>query len=423
MFSALFQRPRFFFVVFCAPQKQGFLRSTNELNEEGKDASHKTHGLFSFFVVFFFLCCVSKAIYSSRRPLFERGEEPHQTSNTLSLSFSHVVESNERAQSTKKKDRACFASSVLSPPLKKTSPIRVKSPTTPGDKERGHDDNRRRRRRQQQQTTRFGERSGGTFGRRRRRRRRQRGNKNDPLRANDDALKQIMRRVFEEIKPFVTRHEPDVPEEDLPELSRTRDLSKADFTVQWSRFCAKRKVNPAEYVKNLSETIQRQIEEDGNRDGFIKSVQGVGPYMNIFVKRQKVFKLAINAIIEQGTKYGCTNAGQGKKVIIEHTSSNPNAPLHIGNLRNVMIGAHLARVMQACGCEVTQAFYVNDLGAQIGLTALAYSRIYTKIKPTMKIDQWIGAMYAVMNTCQELQQVGVQPGDLEVRRSFCSQFS
>ena len=247
--------------------------------------------------------------------------------------------------------------------------------------------------------------------------------KMNPLRANDDALKQIMRRVFEEIKPFVTRHEPDVPEEDLPELSRTRDLSKADFTVQWSRFCAKRKVNPAEYVKNLSETIQRQIEEDGNRDGFIKSVQGVGPYMNIFVKRQKVFKLAINAIIEQGTKYGCTNAGQGKKVIIEHTSSNPNAPLHIGNLRNVMIGAHLARVMQACGCEVTQAFYVNDLGAQIGLTALAYSRIYTKIKPTMKIDQWIGAMYAVMNTCQELQQVGVQPGDLEVRRSFCSQFS
>ena len=241
---------------------------------------------------------------------------------------------------------------------------------------------------------------------------------NPSLRANEDAMRQIMHLVFSEIKPFVTQHEPDVPEDDLPELSRTRDLSKADFTVQWSRFCAKRKLNPAEYVKNLSETIQKQIEDGAHQDGFIKSVQGVGPYMNIFVKRQKVFKLAINAIIEQGTKYGCTNAGQGKKVIIEHTSSNPNAPLHIGNLRNVMIGAHLARVMQACGCEVTQAFYVNDLGAQIGLTALAYSRIYTKIKPTMKIDQWIGAMYAVMNTCQELQQVGVQPGDLEVRLLF-----
>jgi len=31
----------------------------------------------------------------------------------------------------------------------------------------------------------------------------------------------------------------------------------------------------------------------------------------------------------------------------------------------------------------------------------------------MKIDQWIGCMYAVMNTCQELQRVGIAPGDLE----------
>ena len=144
MFSALFQRPRFFFVVFCAPQKQGFLRSTNELNEEGKDASHKTHGLFSFFVVFFFLCCVSKAIYSSRRPLFERGEEPHQTSNTLSLSFSHVVESNERAQSTKKK-RPCLLCVVrfVAASHKKDIPHQSKVP----------DDTRRQRERTRRQQT------------------------------------------------------------------------------------------------------------------------------------------------------------------------------------------------------------------------------------------------------------------------------
>jgi arginyl-tRNA synthetase len=70
----------------------------------------------------------------------------------------------------------------------------------------------------------------------------------------------------------------------------------------------------------------------------------------------------------KGDKFGHTKAAGGKKVIIEHTSSNPNAPLHIGNLRNVMIGAHLARMQAACGWEVNEAFYVNDLGAQIGLT-------------------------------------------------------
>jgi hypothetical protein len=64
-------------------------------------------------------------------------------------------------------------------------------------------------------------------------------------------------------------------------------------------------------------------------------------------------------------RFGHTDGAAGKRVIVEHTSSNPNAPLHIGNLRNVMIGAHLARLLEAVGYDVTQSFYVNDLGAQV----------------------------------------------------------
>ena len=73
---------------------------------------------------------------------------------------------------------------------------------------------------------------------------------------------------------------------------------------------------------------------------------------------------ANSAVSRLGDKFGHTDAAAGKRVVVEHTSSNPNAPLHIGNLRNVMIGAHLARLLAAVGYQVTQAFYVNDLGAQ-----------------------------------------------------------
>jgi arginyl-tRNA synthetase len=41
-------------------------------------------------------------------------------------------------------------------------------------------------------------------------------------------------------------------------------------------------------------------------------------------------------------------------------------------------------MLKAVGYDVQQAFYVNDLGAQIGLTALAYSRCYALLKPYMK---------------------------------------
>ena len=226
--------------------------------------------------------------------------------------------------------------------------------------------------------------------------------------AGEDVLDQLMKRLDAEIEVFIKAREPEAT--DLPRVTRSRDLKKADFTVQWAAFAAKRKMNPVAYVSELVEGLQAHVDQ---AKGLITKVQGVGPYLNLFVDRARVFRLVIRAVSAQGDKFGHTNAAGNKRVIIEHTSSNPNAPLHIGNLRNVIIGAHLAKMQAACGYQVKQAFYVNDLGAQIGLTALAYSRVYAKIQPFLKIDHWIGAMYAVMNTCQELQQVGVKPGDLE----------
>ena len=226
--------------------------------------------------------------------------------------------------------------------------------------------------------------------------------------AGEDVLDQLMKRLDAEIEVFIKAKEPDA--NDLPLVTRSRDLKKADFTVQWAAFAAKRKMNPVAYVSELVEGLQAHVDQ---AKGLITKVQGVGPYLNLFVDRARVFRLVIRAVSAQGDKFGHTKAAGGKRVIIEHTSSNPNAPLHIGNLRNVMIGAHLAKMQAACGFAVKQAFYVNDLGAQIGLTALAYSRVYAKIQPYLKIDHWIGAMYAVMNTCQELQQVGVDIGSVE----------
>jgi arginyl-tRNA synthetase len=57
-------------------------------------------------------------------------------------------------------------------------------------------------------------------------------------------------------------------------------------------------------------------------------------------------------VTRRGAQYGRTERNKGKRVIIEHTSSNPNAPLHIGNLRNSLLGSHLAEIMRATGALV-----------------------------------------------------------------------
>jgi len=183
-----------------------------------------------------------------------------------------------------------------------------------------------------------------------------------PLTPLKDPLQELCERLAAEIGVFIAEKEPDA--KDLPPVTRSRDLNKADFTVQWSRFCAARKANPVAYVTELAAGLQAKI-ESGAVSGLITRVEAVGPYLNLFVDRARVFRLVLNLVEATGERFGHTDHAGGKRVIIEHTSSNPNAPLHIGNLRNVMIGAHLAKMQAACGWDVKQAFYVNDLGAQI----------------------------------------------------------
>ena len=170
--------------------------------------------------------------------------------------------------------------------------------------------------------------------------------------------------------------------------------TQADFTTLWAPVCARRKIPPGEFTAALAAKVQVratsdaaararvlaptthsaalpapnvQAELDANPSStrLLRAVAGTGPYLNLFLNRPVVFRLAMRAVARLGPKFGHTDGAAGKRVIVEHTSSNPNAPLHIGNLRNVMIGAHLARLLAAVGYDVKQAFYVNDLGAQV----------------------------------------------------------
>ena len=98
--------------------------------------------------------------------------------------------------------------------------------------------------------------------------------------AGEDVLDQLMKRLDAEIEVFIKAKEPDA--NDLPLVTRSRDLKKADFTVQWAAFAAKRKMNPVAYVSELVEGLQAHVDQ---AKGLITKVQGVGPYLNLFVAR------------------------------------------------------------------------------------------------------------------------------------------
>ena len=97
----------------------------------------------------------------------------------------------------------------------------------------------------------------------------------------------------------------------------------------------------------------------------VAAVDVAGPgFLNITLEAAAAGRLA-RAVVEAGGAYGTNDALAGQRINLEFVSANPTGPLHIGGARWAAVGDSLARLMQACGAEVTREYYFNDHGSQI----------------------------------------------------------
>ena len=126
-----------------------------------------------------------------------------------------------------------------------------------------------------------------------------------------------------------------------------------------------------------------------------EKVQNFGPYVNFFIDYSKFSKRLLEKVDE--------NYGQlekvDEKIILEHTSANPNGPLHIGHVRNSIFGDSLARLLRLAGHEVETQYYVNDMGRQIAIIVYGITEMGLKIEDQEgdKIDEKIGKLYFLAN--------------------------
>lgn len=70
-------------------------------------------------------------------------------------------------------------------------------------------------------------------------------------------------------------------------------------------------------------------------------------------------------VIEQADDFGRSDAGAGRRVLVEFVSSNPTGPVHAGHARGAVFGDSLARLLEFSGHYVEREFYINDRGVQM----------------------------------------------------------
>ncbi|MDM5179042.1 arginine--tRNA ligase [Massilia sp. DJPM01] len=149
-------------------------------------------------------------------------------------------------------------------------------------------------------------------------------------------------------------------------LERPRDPSHGDIACNIAMQLAKQlKMNPRE----LAQKIVAALLDNPAGKALIDSADIAGPgFINLRVAaaaKQSVVK----TILAEGQAYGRSDAGAGKKVILEFVSANPTGPLHVGHGRQAALGDALAALFDSQGFAVTREFYYNDAGVQIATLA------------------------------------------------------
>lgn len=128
-----------------------------------------------------------------------------------------------------------------------------------------------------------------------------------------------------------------------------------------------------------------------------KTVETKGPYINFFFDPELFSRMVLESVQED---YGLLEE-KNEKIILEHTSANPNGPLHIGHIRNAIIGDSLARTLRSAGYQVKTQYYVNDMGRQIAMIVWGLQNLDYQMDPKGRGDVEIGKLYFQVN--QELK--------------------
>jgi len=126
----------------------------------------------------------------------------------------------------------------------------------------------------------------------------------------------------------------------------------------------------AKEFKKDPKDIARYLADRLRATKSIKEIKAFGPYLNFFVNKDSLVENTLKRILKEKNKYGSSNLGKKKKIVIEHTSINPNASPHVGRARNALIGDSLVQIHKFQNYDVETHYFVNDVGKQIAMLVL-----------------------------------------------------
>jgi len=175
---------------------------------------------------------------------------------------------------------------------------------------------------------------------------------------------------------------------DRVEFQATRRDFEGDVTMVVFPLVKQLKGNPAEIGNKIGEYLVENVD-------LVTKFNVVQGFLNIVIS-DSYYSQFFNSILDNKTYgYQSTNT-DAKAVMVEYASPNTNKPLHLGHVRNVLLGYSVAEILKASGKKVYKTQVINDRGIHICKSMLAWEKFGNNETPEstgLKGDKLVGNYY------------------------------
>src|SRR6478609_9429490 len=181
-------------------------------------------------------------------------------------------------------------------------------------------------------------------------------------------------------------------------LETTRSEFEGDFTFVVFPYLKQSKKGPEQTANDIGQYLQQH-------DSRVVGFNVIKGFLNISISSTVWFDFV--KMNHANATYGFAPSNSKQKVLVEYSSPNTNKPLHLGHIRNNLLGFSVAQILKAAGYQVNTCNLVNDRGIHICKSMLAWmlqGNGETPVSSGMKGDHLVGKYYVAFDKLYKEEQ-------------------
>ena len=128
----------------------------------------------------------------------------------------------------------------------------------------------------------------------------------------------------------------------------------------------------AKVFRKAPNMIAEELSSKIVAEGVISKVTPLGGYINFFVNKSQLAETVIKDVLTKKEKYGHSDLGKDKTIVLDFSSPNIAKPFHIGHIRTTVIGNALYKIYDSQGYNTVRVNHLGDYGTQFGKLIVAF---------------------------------------------------